>query len=518
MQRLLLALAFLATATTVTAQSADRAPAYDGAPVLMQPNPSAPSAARGGVLFDQTDLVTSVGTGPAGSDESALQTALTMTTFGAGHSLTAGVFVADDFTVPAGETWTINGFNFYAYQTGGTVVCTMTGYYVQIWDGPPGSTGATVIAGDRTTNLFQGCDFANIYRVRDVDPPGTAVTRPIYQSAAAFTTPLELTEGTYWVDWAATGSLASGPWVPPITIVGQTTTGNARQELSGAWADLQDGGSLTPQGLPFQVLGTSEGGGGGTVTVTSTDTPISIPDGPGVPTTCGVPGAPATSTISVSGVSGNVTDLDVSINITHTWVGDIDATVAKGATSVLVIDNPGAATPTACGSGTDNMAITLDDEGTNPVETGPFPLAGTYTPNSPLSAFDGTAANGDWTLTITDGGLGDTGSLDSWALIITAGGGTATESGPNGLSELRVAPNPMTTQGQAVLRVASAQDVRVVLYDALGREVRVLLDRALSAGQQAHIAFRTDDLPAGVYVLRAVGTDVSLTERVTVVR
>jgi len=514
MPRLFLALAFLATATLVHAQSADRAPAYDGAPILMRANPPAPAAARGGVLFDQTALVTSAGTGAGGADESALQTGLTMTTFGAGHSSAASVFVADDFTVPAGETWTVNGFNFYAYQTGSTLACTMTGYFVRIWDGPPGEGASAVIAGDRTTNLFQGCDFATIYRVRDVDPPGTATTRPIMLSVAAFAAPLELAEGTYWVEWSATGSLASGPWVPPLTIVGETTTGNARQEISGAWAALQDGGSLTPQGLPFQVLGTSEGGGG-PVTVTSTDTPIAIADGG---PNCGAPGPASVSTITVSGVSGTIADLDVIVNMTHTWVGDIDATVSNGTISALVIDNPGTTSPTGCGNGADNMAITLDDEGTNPVETGPFPLAGVYTPNEALSAFDNAPANGTWTLTVTDGGAGDTGTLDSWALIITPGGGVATESGPNGVSELRIAPNPMTTQGTAVVRVATAQAVRVALYDALGREVRVLLDRTLSSGQEAHIGFRTDDLPAGVYVVRAVGTDVSLVERITVVR
>ena len=27
-----------------------------------------------------------------------------------------------------------------------------------------------------------------------------------------------LTEGTYWIDWQTGGTLASGPWAPPIAI------------------------------------------------------------------------------------------------------------------------------------------------------------------------------------------------------------------------------------------------------------------------------------------------------------
>jgi hypothetical protein len=67
-----------------------------------------------------------------------------------------------------------------------------------------------------------------------------------------------LPQGTYWVDYQFTGSLASGPWAPPITILGQTTTGNGLQYTStaGVWAALIDTGTAgTPQGLPFIIDG-----------------------------------------------------------------------------------------------------------------------------------------------------------------------------------------------------------------------------------------------------------------------
>jgi hypothetical protein len=64
---------------------------------------------------------------------------------------------------------------------------------------------------------------------------------------------LVLGPGTYWLDWQTGGSLTSGPWVPPISIEGQLTTGNARQFNGTTWVDLLDNGF--PQGLPFQVYG-----------------------------------------------------------------------------------------------------------------------------------------------------------------------------------------------------------------------------------------------------------------------
>ena len=65
---------------------------------------------------------------------------------------------------------------------------------------------------------------------------------------------VHLPPGTYWVDWQAAGSLASGPWVPPVTILGQTTTGDAKQQVTGTWGPVLDG--TYPQGLPFVVRGT----------------------------------------------------------------------------------------------------------------------------------------------------------------------------------------------------------------------------------------------------------------------
>ena len=62
-----------------------------------------------------------------------------------------------------------------------------------------------------------------------------------------------LPAGTYWVDWQADGTLASGPWAPPVSILGQTTTGNALQFTSTGWAAVTDGPRAA--GLPLHRRG-----------------------------------------------------------------------------------------------------------------------------------------------------------------------------------------------------------------------------------------------------------------------
>ena len=214
-------------------------------------------AANRALLYDNGPLVNSEGTGTGGADESILQNStLGMTTLGAGIQFASGNHMADDFVVDA--TWNVDEFTFYGYQTNSGNTSTMTGGYLQIYDGNP-SAGGTLIWGDMTTNRMTSTQFSNIYRISETTG-GTA--RPVMEIVCE-TPGLTLEPGTYWVEYSFDGSGSSGPWAPPITITGQTTTGNALQSLAGVWQPFNDGGTLTPQGLPFLINGTVDNGGGG---------------------------------------------------------------------------------------------------------------------------------------------------------------------------------------------------------------------------------------------------------------
>ena len=202
------------------------------------------------VLYDNGSLVTHPGGGSGGADASALQdVSLGMTIFGFGHQISANNRVADDFTVPAGAPWTIDTITFYAYQTGSTTTSTMNDVRVQIWDGPPGAS--TVVFGDLVTNRLASSTFSNIYRTLEGTLTDTA--RPIMANVVTIGTTLP--PGTYWLDWFTGGTLASGPWAPPVTVLGSTGTGNSMQSLAaGPFAPLVDVG---PQDLPFVIEGSA---------------------------------------------------------------------------------------------------------------------------------------------------------------------------------------------------------------------------------------------------------------------
>jgi len=91
-------------------------------------------------------------------------------------------------------------------------------------------------------------EWTNAWRVLESAP---SENRPI-MNIVADVTGLALAPGTYWVEMMIGGTGTSGPWAPPITIVGETTTGNSIQHTTTGWAALIDVG---PQGLPFLIDG-----------------------------------------------------------------------------------------------------------------------------------------------------------------------------------------------------------------------------------------------------------------------
>lgn len=213
--------------------------------------------ACGSELYSNGPFITATGTGPGGANLSTLQsTSLGMSTLGAGHQAAAAANnrVADEFVVPAGG-WTLNCAVLYAYQTGSSTTSTITAVNVRIWDGPPGAMGSNIVFGDTTTNRMTSTAWTNAYRVSETAMTDTS--RPVMAQTVNLGG-LTLAAGTYWLDWQSDGSLASGPWAPPITIVGQAATGNAQQFIgtNATWGPLLDTGTGTPaQGLPFLLLG-----------------------------------------------------------------------------------------------------------------------------------------------------------------------------------------------------------------------------------------------------------------------
>lgn len=179
-----------------------------------------------------------------------------------------------------------------------------------------------------------------------------------------------------------------------------------------------------------------------------------IPDGgPG----CGAPAATNVDvTFPVTGVS-SISNVAVDIDITHTWVGDVTATlIAPSGESLAVFQNVGwTDTSSACGDSSDLGAVYQfkDTAATNFwAAAGAIPggstIAGgeyrtteaggaTQTMNpAPVTsldmAFENTATiNGTWTLRFNDSGGGDTGTVAAPTSMLTFNGGVVNTQPPD---------------------------------------------------------------------------------------
>lgn len=147
---------------------------------------------------------------------------------------------------------------------------------------------------------------------------------------------------------------------------------------------------------------------------------------PGLPMPLPIQDPPVLETINiqtVSGFVGVISDLNVDLQATHTYVGDVGVKLEFNGITVDLITQLG--TPIGgFGCPSNDFDVVLDDEATTGsinnvcVQPGPPAATGTFVPTAALSAFDGISPNGDWTIHLDDAATPDTGSLIRWSLHI----------------------------------------------------------------------------------------------------
>lgn len=161
----------------------------------------------------------------------------------------------------------------------------------------------------------------------------------------------------------------------------------------------------------------------------------------GLPIPPGAPGQTVGITQSsnfVSGVGllgGCATIENVTIDVQHTWVGDIAILLIGPGGQVLDLSSGNG------GAGNDFAGTVFSDDAATFITTGTPPYAGTFRPegratsinfpysnvpplgsNTFASTYNGTNADGNWTLYINDFVAADVGLLISWSITFNLGG------------------------------------------------------------------------------------------------
>jgi len=191
---------------------------------------------------------------------------------GSATTATDALRVADDFTVPDGQSWTLERIEFAAYESGYMgATAPFDRVTLQIWNGPPGSPQSQRLCGDDATNVYLGGKALNLLRVSNtaVPPPGIppGSSRRIWSMSASVPPACAGVDyfqpGTYWLDWNSRTPALGAHFTPPLAIAGRRNRpgDNARQRNeSGNWIAVIDTGIPTtspglPVDLPFKLYG-----------------------------------------------------------------------------------------------------------------------------------------------------------------------------------------------------------------------------------------------------------------------
>jgi subtilisin-like proprotein convertase family protein len=172
---------------------------------------------------------------------------------------------------------------------------------------------------------------------------------------------------------------------------------------------------------------------------------------------------PYPSNISVAGLSGTVSDVNVTLNgVTHPFEGDIEILLvspAGGTKNIVLLSDAGTGSLS-------NATVTFDDSAASQPPQNSAWGPGTYKPsnypelskpdvfpapapaassNTTLAtAFNGIVPNGTWSLFVTDDACADAGSIGGgWSIDISTVVGAATTTVVNS------SPNPSTTGAAA---------------------------------------------------------------------
>ena len=136
-----------------------------------------------------------------------------------------------------------------------------------------------------------------------------------------------------------------------------------------------------------------------------------------------------------------IDDIDVHIELEHTWISDLQMTlISPDGTRVRLFNRHG-------GSG-DDMKARFNDEAATRIQEGAAPFSGEFKPQQKLSKLDGDPAKGLWKLRIRDRAWGDSGNILGATLIINPEG-LPDDSQSQSLGSTGLASQWLDTTGRA---------------------------------------------------------------------
>ena len=214
-----------------------------------------------------------------------------------------------------------------------------------------------------------------------------------------------------------------------------------------------------------------------------------------------VPNSEATVPLTITG-GYTVGDINVNMDITHTWIGDITVTLegpaSIGSPVITLLDLP-------CGDNK-NISCTMDDDGALPACSGIPAVSGNISPINPLSGLYTLPADGEWILRFFDHNNEDGGTIDSFSINLCRVE-AALSVVTNPILSVSIYPNP--TKGIVNISIPALTDkATITLYDLQGRKI---LSKETN---QVYTSFGIENLQDGIYLVTIENDLGSVTKKI----
>ena len=172
------------------------------------------------------------------------------------------------------------------------------------------------------------------------------------------------------------------------------------------------------------------------------------------------------------------------------------------------------------GSGGQNyINTTFDDTASLSITQGTPPFTGTYRPQSILSILNDKPVSGYWVLRIYDAAAGNTGTLTNWCLQIETKANVGIEENiiPVKFELSQNYPNPFNSTTNIKYAISKSSNVKITVYDILGKELEVLIDEQLQAGTY-QTSWNASNYSSGIYFYRMQAGDYISTMKMLMIK
>lgn len=212
-------------------------------------------------------------------------------------------------------------------------------------------------------------------------------------------------------------------------------------------------------------------------------------------------GAVTTSVINVPDAI-TISNMRVNLKINHAKIGDLIVKLAHPDGTQRTLWNR------SCNSATyANIDVVFGDSfGSIACAS---PTTGTYRSFQTLSSFNNKSSQGNWTLTVTDNNLNNTGTLVSWGVDF----GCTLGVDSNELTDLAVYPNPNNGNFNVQFTNSNGGQVKLSLYDMSGR---LIFNNQYENAVDFNENIQVSNLQSGVYLLNVDNGKMNQTKRLII--